>query len=263
MQFFWRLVSVSFRQETTYRTAMWAGLATNLFFGLLKAALITALYAGKGEVNALSFGGAITFVGLTQALIAFHRLFGSTDLMTTVYSGQVATDLLRPVGLYPFWMARELGRSLFNLMGRGILYMVFFRMFFPLQFPCSLLQWMTFMISVSLAWFVSFSWNFLVNLVSFWTTDGRGVARIAYTLSQFLSGFIMPLALLPDWFSRLCSWTPFPAIVNTPVEVYLGMHHGSELIWLLVLQVVWFLVLAGVGHLVLQAGLRRLVIQGG
>jgi ABC-2 type transport system permease protein len=263
MMLFWRLVKLSFKQQLAYRMALWAGLATNLFFGVLRAVLLIALYAGQTVVNGLPLNSALNYVGLTQAMIAYLTLFGSMDLMNTIYTGAIGADLLRPVSLFIFWAGRDFGRSLVNLLGRGVLFMLLFALFYPVVVPSRLEQWFTLAISLLLAWLVSFSWRFLINLAAFWTPDARGILRIAFTISQFLSGFIMPLRLLPDWFSSAVQFTPFPSMVNTSVEIYLGTLNGTALWQALWLQFVWFLLLAGLSQLVYQAGIRRLVIQGG
>ncbi len=61
-----RLCSLSIRQQLTYRAAMLAGLATNLFFGLVRAAVLMALYGSHKEVNGLSIEGAITYTAISQ-----------------------------------------------------------------------------------------------------------------------------------------------------------------------------------------------------
>lgn len=263
MRLFLQIVRLSFQQQLTYRTAVLAGLATNLFFALLRAAVIVALYAGKGEVNGLTLPGAITYVAVSQGLIAFLFIFGSSDMMATVYNGSIGSDLLKPLHLFSLWMARDLGRSLVNLVGRGIVLILIFSLVYPVIIPGHLGQWLVLSLAMLLGWLVSFSWRFLVNLAAFWTPDARGVGRIAFTVSQFLSGFLMPLRLYPDWFSELCRLTPFPALFNTTVEIYLGLLSGPELWAALANQLFWFLALAAAAQLVLVAGIRRLVIQGG
>ena len=263
MRFFWEVVRRAFRQETTYRLAMWAGLATNLFFGLVRAALLIALLPAGTAVNGMDSAASVTYVALTQAMIAFLRIFGMTDVSKSVYSGQVAMDLLKPTHLYTLWMGREMGKAGFNLWGRGVIFLALFAIFHPLVFPGSLGQTGWFLLSLGLSWLVSFSWNFLVNLAAFWTPDARGVARMGFLISGVLSGFYMPLQLMPEWFMRLCYWTPFPSLINTPVEIYLGIVPTGELGMRVVLQLVWFLVLAGASQAVMQLGIRKLVIQGG
>jgi ABC-2 type transport system permease protein len=73
----------------------------------------------------------------------------------------------------------------------------------------------------------------------------------------------MPLRFFPDWFITLTRFTPFPAMVNTPVEVYLGLLDGGALAGVLLEQLFWLVFLIGAGQLVLGSGVRRLVIQGG
>ncbi len=263
MRLFLRIVRLSFQQQLTYRTAVLAGLATNFFFGLLRAAVIVALYSGKSEVNGLSLPAAITYVAISQGLIAFLFTFGSWDMMATVYSGSIGSDLLKPLHLFALWMARDLGRSLVNLVGRGVVLVLIFSWVYPVFVPNRLEQWLALVLAMLLGWLVSFSWRFLVNLAAFWTPDARGVGRIAFTVSQFLSGFLMPLRLYPDWFSDICKLTPFPALFNTAVETYLGLLSGPDLWSALANQLFWFLALAAIAQLGLAAGIRRLVIQGG
>ena len=73
----------------------------------------------------------------------------------------------------------------------------------------------------------------------------------------------MPLRFFPDWFVRLCKLTPFPSVINTVIEVYLGVLRGPDLVRALGAQVLWFIVLTIACKLVLRAGVRHLVIQGG
>ena len=103
----------------------------------------------------------------------------------------------------------------------------------------------------------------LVNLSAFWTPDARGVGRFVFSIALFLSGFLMPLRFFPDWFVSLCNLTPFPSMVNTPIEVYLGVLSGPALAQALLTQVMWFAILTAACWLVMRAGVRRLVIQGG
>ena len=240
-----------------------AGLATNFFFAILRVSLIIALYNGKAEVNGLSLQGAITYVAVSQGMIAFLSIFGTWDVMMSVYSGSIGTDLLKPMHLFRLWMARDLGRSLVNLVGRGLLLIAIFVPFYPISVPARLENWLTLLLAMMLGWWLSFAWRFLVNLAAFWTPDARGVGRIAFVLSQFLSGFLMPLRLYPDWFANICRLTPFPALFNTTLETYLGILSGQALWMALINQLAWAVLLTLLAEWVLRAGVRRLVIQGG
>lgn len=263
MRLFWELTKLSFQRHLTYRAAAVAGLATNFFFGMLRAAVLVALYGARQEVAGISLAGAITFTGLTQGVIAFLSLFSWNEVMNSVYTGDIASDLLKPMNYFRFWMAQDLGRAMAGLLMRGITIMAAYAVIFDITRPDSAMQWLALIMALSLSWMVSFAWRFLVNLSAFWTPNAQGVGRFFFILSWFLSGFFMPLRYFPDWFVRLCYLTPFPYTINTVVEVYLGVLEGPALVQALLGQVVWIVILVAAGQLVLRAGVRQLVIQGG
>lgn len=263
MRLFLELCQRSFQRQLTYRTATLAGLATNVFFGLLRAAVIIALYGEREEVAGMSLQGAITYTGLAQAMIAYLAIFGWYDLMESVNTGEVGSDLLKPMDYFTFWLARDAGRAAVNFWLRGVTVMLIYAFIFDLARPTSLGQWTVLGAALVLSWLVSFAWRFLVNLAAFWTPNAVGVGRFAFGLSWILSGFIMPLRFYPDWFVTITKLTPFPAMLNTVVEVYLGLLWGPALWQALGGQILWVVILVGLGQWLLRAGLRRLVIQGG
>jgi ABC-2 type transport system permease protein len=263
MRAFLELSKRSFQRFLTYRAATLAGLVTNLFFGILRAAIYLALYGARNEVSEISVEGVLAYTGISQAVIAYLSMFGWYDLMESIYSGEVSSDLLKPIGLFRLWMARDLGRAAVAFLLRGVLFMLIYELIFDLAHPSSLIQWLSLAAAIFLSWLVSFSFRFLINLTAFWSPDSRGVIRFFFVASWFLSGFLMPLRFFPPWVEQLAAFTPFPQMVNTVVEVYLGAVQGSELAYALLLQGAWALALIAASYLALNRGLRRLVILGG
>lgn len=263
MRLFWELVKVAFQQQLTYRAATLAGLATNVFFGLLRVAVLVALYGARHEVAGLSMRDAITFTGLSQAIIAYLSIFGWYDVMRSVSDGDVAADLLKPMDYFTFWLARDVGRAAATFVLRGLTIMAFYALVFDLTVPHRPEQWLALAVALVLGLLVSFSYRFLVNLAAFWSPNAVGIGRFAFGLVWTMSGFFMPLRFFPEWFVTLCNLTPFPSMVNTIVEIYLGKLAGVALLEALLVQLFWFLLLAAVSQVALRAGVRRLVIQGG
>jgi ABC-2 type transport system permease protein len=263
MRLFIELTKRSFQRQLTYRAATFAGLATNFFFGMLRVAVMVALYGMNTEVNGLSLRAAITFTGLTQSLIGFLCLFGWYDMMNSIYSGAVASDLLKPMEYFNFWLAQDFGRALAQLVLRGFTMMLAYAVLIGISYPQGIEQWLALIITLILAWLISFAWRFLVNLSGFWTPDARAIGRFGFVMLYFVTGFLMPLRFFPDWFVRLCDLTPFPYMVNTVVEVYTGVLNGSQLVFALVKQATWVVLLVILCQLALRNGVRRLVIQGG
>lgn len=263
MRLFVEVARRSLRRHFAYRAAALAGLATNLFFGLLRAEILLALYGDRGTVAGYSAADAVTYTGLSQALIAVLMLFGWYDLMATVHSGEVAGDLLRPMDFQAFWLAQDAGRAAVALLLRGGTIMAIYASLFDLSGPGGVAGWLAVAVALGLAWLVSFAFRFLVNLAAFWSPNAVGVGRFLFFGGLFFSGFLMPLDFFPGWLQTLAAWTPFPYLLDTVVEVYLGIAAGPELLRALGLQAAWALGLLLAGRWILARGVRRLTVLGG
>ncbi|PYE55711.1 ABC-2 type transport system permease protein [Deinococcus yavapaiensis KR-236] len=253
----------SVRRHFAYRAAAVAGLVTNVFFGLLRASVLLALLGDRGSVDGLDAKALVTYTGLTQAMITYLSIFGWYDLMNTVSRGEVASDLLRPVSFLGFWLAQDVGRAVAGLVLRGATLMAIYALLFDIFVPTDLRAWAALLLSLGLALLVSFGFRFLVNLAAFWSPDARGIGRFAFTLGMFLSGFLMPLRFFPEWLQTAAKFTPFPSMLNTPVEVYLGVLKGRDLTLALLTQALWAAALLLLARLVLSRATRKLVLQGG
>lgn len=263
VRLYWQICATSIQKQLAYRTAAIAGLVTNLFFGLLRAAVLVALYGARTTVTGISIDGAITYTGITQAIIGFLSLFNWSDLMQTIYTGAIATDLVKPLGYFRYWVAQDLGRAFVQLVLRGLPIMLIYAVIFDLASPQSLGQWLGFIISLIFAWLISFSWRFLLNLSSFWIPNAVGILRFGFLISWFFSGFLMPLRYFPDWFQRICYMTPFPHMINTSVEIFLGVVSGLDVLRVISWQIIWAVSLMLFSWILLRSGIRRLVILGG
>lgn len=263
MRLFIKVLQLSFRRQLTYRTATLAGLVTNLFFGVLRASVLIALFGAQPSVNGMTVQGVITYAGLTQAVIAYLSIFGWWDVMQSIEKGSIGADLLKPMDFFTYWLAQDIGRAAAQFITRGLILMVAFGFIFHITLPASPVQWLAFALTLVLSGLVSFAWRFLVNLAAFWSPNALGFGRFAFSLTWIFSGFAMPLRLFPDWFQQFCAFTPFPAMINTVVEIFLGSLSGPAVVQVLLLQVIWFLGLSLLAQLILKAGIRRLVIQGG
>lgn len=263
MRTFFEISLASFRRHMTYRATVFAGLITNFIFGVFRIAILVALYGENESVAGVSLTGGITYMVLIQGVIGFLSMFSWYELMNSVYSGEVVTDMLKPLSLYTSWLARDLGRAGVQFIFRGVLIVLLYAPFFTLTYPDSPLQWSSLFVVMLLSWLVSFSWRFVVNLAAFWTPNAMGIGRFLFILSWFFSGFLMPLRYYPDWLIRIANLTPFPSTVNVVMDTFIGILNGPELVQAILAQLVWLIILLTAGQLLLRAGQRRLVILGG
>jgi ABC-2 type transport system permease protein len=263
MKAFFATIRISFRRQLTYRAANLSGLATNLMFGFFRASVLIVLYNEQTSVNGLTIQGAITYAGMTQALIGFLSIFHWYDMMHTVYDGQIGSDLLKPLNFFLYWLGVDTGRALGSFLTRSLPLFLVFACFYDIAMPQSALTWSAFILSMVLAHLISFTWRFLVNLAAFWTPNALGIGRFAFGLTWIFSGFFMPLALFPNWLAEVCRLTPFGATVYLPIQIFVGIGSEGTVLNALLIQVFWVITLILLDHLILALGVRKLVIQGG
>ena len=178
-------------------------------------------------------------------------------------SGDVATDLRRPVDLQRSLLAYDVGRAAHQTLYRAVPPFLVGALAFDVEVPAEALRWAAFVLSVCLAVLVSFALRFLVNLTSFWLLDYRGPMMLAQVVSHLLSGLIVPLAFFPGPFAAAVRTLPFASMLQAPIDVFVGAVDGAAVAGTLALQALWAAGLLAAGRAVLAVGTRKLVIQGG
>ncbi|MBA2462939.1 MAG: ABC-2 family transporter protein [Actinobacteria bacterium] len=265
MRLSFELARRGYRRYAAYPGATYAGLFTNLVFGFLIAYILLAVYEQVDVIGGYDVRDAIAYVWISQGLLSVVAVFGPSwyELARRVQRGDVATDLQRPLDVQHAELAQDVGRAGYQLVWRAVPQFFLGALLFEITVPGEPLRWLAFAVSVALAVAVSFGIRFLLNLCSFWLLDYRGPVLLALAASNFLSGAIIPLAFLPEPLDTLARLTPFASMLQAPVDVYVGEPLGGSSLTVLALQTSWAVGLLAAGRLVLGAGTRKLVLQGG
>lgn len=263
MRIYIELAIRAFRQLFAYQAAMLAGIFTNSIFGVLLSAVYLALYQSQepgASVAGFTARQTVTYVWLGQALIAPVMIWGWWEIIMTIRTGAVVTDMLKPISYFGFWLSRDIGRAVGHAVLRGIPTMAIGATVHDLAYPGSPWLWLVFPISVALAVVVSFCFRFMMNLWGFWVLDYRGIAGVSVIVVGVFSGHLLPLAWYPDPVHEVLNLLPFRAIIMLPIEIWLGQVGIAEGLGL---QAFWVLGM-GLAALWLQSiAERKLVVQGG
>ncbi|MFJ2741623.1 ABC transporter permease [Streptomyces sp. NPDC087440] len=266
----WRLYALvavgGFRRYATYRAATLAGVFTNTVFGFILAYAYTALWDQRPHLGGYELPQALAYVWIGQALLAAASLMGGgfeNDLMERIRTGGIVTDLYRPADLQLWWLAADLGRSAFQLLGRGVVPMAIGSFAFELAMPTPWWRWPAFLGAVFLGLVVSFALRYLVALSAFWLLDGAGVTQLSWLAGMFFSGMLLPLNLFPGLLGEVARALPWSSLLQIPADVFLGVRTGWDLLAAYAFQAAWALALLTVGRTMQAAATRRVVVQGG
>ncbi|MFC7991748.1 ABC transporter permease [Streptomyces pilosus] len=253
----------AFRRYATYRAATAAGVFTNTVFGLILVYTYLALWEARPGLGGYDQAQAVTYVWLGQALFAMLAFQGGgfeVELMERVRTGEIAVDLYRPVDLQLWWLANDVGRAVFQFLGRGVVPFLFGALFFPTALPGDVAVWGAFLVALVLALLVSFAIRYLFALTAFWLLDGQGVAQALMVTGLFCSGMTLPLNAFPGALGEVVRALPWAAQLQVPADVLMG---ESAPLGAFAFQAAWAVALLAVGRLVQSAATRRVVVQGG
>jgi ABC-2 type transport system permease protein len=263
------LASAGFRRYATYRQATVASAFTNSVFGFLKTFVLLGVAAAAGSAVAGTAAGydgpqLATFVWAGQGLIGVVGFWGWTDLADRIRTGEVVTDLLRPVHPVLSYLFTDLGRAGYGVLTRFLPPIVVGALAFDLYAPRRPSTYALFAVSVTLATVISFGCRYLVNATAFWLLDARGILLGWAVASTVLSGLVFPIPFLPPgWAAAVWIATPFPSLFQTPLDVLVEREPPAGLSELMGIQVGWVLLVLWLCRLVQRRAERKLVIQGG
>ena len=260
----WRLFAAGFRRQSSYRLAMLAGLATNVVFGFIRASILfAAIDSGGGTLAGYDKGSVSAYVWLSQGLIGAVTLTGIAEIGDRIRTGDVAVDFTRPLDLQTWHLAEDLGRAAYTTIPRGVPSVLVGALTVGLALPTTALPYAMGLVSVVLGVAISFYGRYAVNVLGFWLLDTRGVRMVYAVVSSFLAGLYVPVGLFPDWLHELALATPFPSMMQAPVDVISGHVSGADAWRTLGLQVVWVALTCLAGRALTSAGRAKLVVQGG
>jgi ABC-2 type transport system permease protein len=236
---------------------------TNTIFGLILVYTYLALWSARPHLGGYDQAQAVTYVWLGQAFLSTLAIGGGgveEELMERIRTGDIAVDLYRPADLQLWWLSADLGRGMFQLLGRGVLPFAFGALFFPVALPTDVSTWAAFLGAVLLAMLVSFGLRFLVALSVFWLLDGAGVTQMAWLAGTFCSGMLLPLNVFPGALGEAVRALPWSSLLQAPADVLLGQADpwGTY-----AFQGAWAVALLALGRLVQSVATRRVVVQGG
>ncbi|MFF0493656.1 ABC transporter permease [Nocardia sp. NPDC004068] len=237
---------------------------TNVVFGLVRASVLLAAVrtgAGFGGYGADEIGA---YVWLSQGLLGALALMGPPpDIVERIRNGDIAVDFLRPLDIQMSCLATDLGRAACTLLLRGAPSVAAGMLTLQLALPHGSAPYALGAVSVLLAVTISALLLFSVALVGFWLVETRGLRLLYQIVATFLAGLFVPVHLFPGWLYTAAVLTPFPSLLQGPIDVLSGRATGLDAAKIIAVQLVWVAVALLLGRLLLRAGQRKLEVQGG
>lgn len=260
----WRLRFINGLQ---YRAAALAGMATQLFFGLVFIMIYIAFYSHSTVQPPISLEELVAYVWLQQIFLAFVMLwFRDNEIFQLITTGNIAYELCRPCNIYPFWYSKLLAQRLSSAVLRCFPIMIIASLLPPpynLSLPPSPEALALFLITLLLGLLVNVAISMLIYISVFWTMSPAGSLLMIAVAGEFFAGMIIPVPLMPQWVQQIVYALPFRWGADFPFRVYSGQIPQDEALWGIAIQLLWLAVLICFGTWLLNKAMRNVVVQGG
>jgi ABC-2 type transport system permease protein len=238
--------------------------------------VMLALWTTAADERAFGNFGSEDFVAYYLANLIVRNLTGSWvawQISEEIRMGSMSMRLLRP--LHPFFAlaASHVAAIPFRSIVALPIAVVLLVSSGGSALETDPLQLVLVVPSIALAWLITFAVMFMLGAIAFFVTKAFAVMNLYFAVFSLLSGYLLPIELLPSWIEPVARWSPFRFMLSLPIELVTrrvpegelvpGPIPRDELAMLMGLQVGWTVLLIAAALYVWRLGVRRFEAVGG
>jgi ABC-2 type transport system permease protein len=121
-----------------------------------------------------------------------------------------------------------------------------------------------FPISLLLAFLISFSIDYFIGLMGFYSESVWGLSTTKEIIVTVFSGALIPLQFFPEAIQKVLYWLPFQAIYHTPLMMLTRPQQGLDIFLpMMAVQLAWAVILFVAARLFYNQAIKVLRIAGG
>lgn len=114
------------------------------------------------------------------------------------------------------------------------------------------------------AWVLTFGVFLCLGTLGFFLEKSMGIIEAYFGVFAILSGYLVPLALMPSWVQAIARWLPFRSMLGDPVSIWIGrVPSTSEAARLVAQQWAWAAAIMLLAAWLWRRGVRRYEAYGG
>jgi ABC-2 type transport system permease protein len=173
-----------------------------------------------------------------------------------IRQGTLSPLLVRPVHPIHRHIANNLTFKLLTL-SVVVPVVIALALIFRPNFTITVESALAFVPALVLAMALRFATEWTLASAAFWVTRVSAINQLYFVAFLFLSGFAVPLALLPEPVRVLAEWLPFYRMLGFPTELLLGRLSSSQAIIGFGAQIAWLAVAILLLNLSWSRGVRQ------
>jgi ABC-2 type transport system permease protein len=245
-----------------YQLWFWIGLVLNTIGMAILYFFWRAVYGETQSIAGLTLNTTLTYILLTQVFRPLTDVDLIFEFGYNLREGGIIHHLLRPLNFQLMYYAQNLGS-----LGMGMVLQIPMALvatfLFGLKWPTDPAVWAAFLVSAILGYTALFFFVYCVACLTFYTTEVWGLGVLFFGMSIFLSGGLVPLAMMPDWLRMIVLSIPFAQALAVPVNILTGITPLNEAPHMWLIQAAWVVGLWLASNLIFRVAIRKVTVQGG
>jgi len=259
MRVFALLAQKAFRRNLQYRASHVVTNIASIIFGFIYVAIWQAATAsgGTGDYSAIHFAQYVAF-NQSMLWITIFRQNG-LGIPDAIRTGAISIEMMRPIDFHAMSVTRELGNVWYSFWFRTLPLAVVFSLAVGVHVPSRPETYALLFASIILAAYVGLCLHYITGLSGFWTIRSQWAIQFLHAAHFGLSGFMVPVDLLPGALAPIAAASPFAALQYYPARIYLELSGAEALLW----PIFWSLALTVICRTMTHFARRKLEVQGG
>ncbi len=266
----------AFKQSSTYWMNNFLSILSSIIFIAIVYYMWTAVYSSTNNFNFIALNKTITYVCVITIINQIISRNTEMEIGAKVSSGNISIDLIRPINFFVYLFFNRVGVVFFNFVFSIIPLIFTAKVIFKIDIVKDISTLVITITSVLLSFILVYMFEFLVGLVSFWTTQVFGVSILKSSLINLLAGLTVPLTFYPESIQKILINLPFQAMYNIPASIYSGLTYRVNILqhFLMVLgvnsvvkylleQIIWIFIFSLITFLCWRIVNKKIVVQGG
>ena len=256
------------KTQMAYKGAFYLFIFISTFSSFVSYFLWSAIYGSSpnATLGGLTRNEMTVYIFMVYVTSSVVTISISEWVSRDVVQGAVAMQLIKPIDYRLSLIARALGQMVYRFMVPAVFIWIGLEVykFFVLGLSITPIPNIAlYLLSCLLSFLIYVLFDFCVGMIAFFTSYVFGLYLVKDALLSFLTGQLIPLSFFPGVIQKIFEFLPFSSMIYTPVMIYLGKYQGQELLFQLLRQAVWVLLLYGLGTYIWSRVTKRLVVLGG
>lgn len=194
-------------------------------------------------INGYAAADYVTYYMVTLFVRNMTAVWVSWELDYQIRQGLLSSKLLRPLHPVHHEITANISEKGLRIAIVVPIVIIVFLLMPHAPLDVRPLNVLAFLVSVALAWVITFFSDYIFGILAFWTSQSTAFGEVFFAFRTVLGGVLAPLAMFPDWLQSSLIWLPFRYMISFSVEIATGRLQPLDIAAGFGVQALWALLI--------------------